>query len=221
MDDDGVSISFNILSMPVLLLAVPLLVLWAVASASKRTAENIARLAGELGLQLESKPPVLGWFYPQPKVFGEIRGKRVEVFTYFTGSGKSRTRWCAVSAAVRVDAGLTLALRRQGVGTKVMELFGSREIQVGDPPFDAAWFVQTNQPEFLQAALVPELRASLVSFAQQGAAQGARFEVERGLARYSEQGTFASPALCTRIGAATATVIDLADVAEVFAAEKK
>src|ERR1022692_536316 len=102
------------------------LIVWA-ARASKRTAENVRRMAETLGLQYADKPPAMGIFYTESRAAGQLRGKHMELFPFSTGSGKSRIQWCAVSAAVPVAGTLTLHLRRQGFGTKFMELFGAKE----------------------------------------------------------------------------------------------
>ena len=130
---------------------------------SRQAADNVRTLAEQLGLEFAAGAPLLGLFYPQPKAAGQLRGRRVEVLLLATGSGKSEVYQCAVSATVRATGGLTMHLQQQGLGTKVMALFGATEIQVGEPEFDRAWFIQTNQPEFLRAALLPELRDKITA----------------------------------------------------------
>jgi len=197
------------------------IVFWAAAQASKRAAQNIRELAEMLGLQADLRPPSLGLFYSEPRASGQWRGKALEIFSYSTGSGKSRVQWCAVSAAVRVDAGLRFTLQQQGFGTKVMELFGAHEIQVGDEDFDRRWFIQTNQPDFFRAALLPELRAKISALATDSSTRGLKLQLEDGQVRYAEQGSFANARIAGRVGQAAEVVADLADVAEVFAAARK
>lgn len=139
----------------ILFLLVVGLVIWGVARQMKRARENVRQLAATLGLQFEART------MSPSRASGQLRGKRVEVFSFTTGSGKSSCQWCAVSAAVPAAGSLTFHLRRQGFGTKFMELFGAKEIQVGEAEFDRTWFIQTNQPEFLREALLPELREKI------------------------------------------------------------
>ena len=61
--------------------------------------------------------------------------------------------WLVVLQGRKARANLQALAQRQGFTTRIMEFFGTKEITVGDAAFDAAWFVQTNQPEFLAAAL--------------------------------------------------------------------
>jgi hypothetical protein len=132
-------------------------------------------------------------------------------------------QWCGVSAAVAGGDGLTFHLRQQGVSTKFMELFGAREIQVGDAEFDAAWFIQTNQPEFFAAALLPELRARITTFVRELGAQarGMEFKLEAGIVRYAEMGAFSNGNSCNRCQRVVGIVCDLAEVAEVASEEKR
>ncbi len=207
--------------MILIIVATLVIVFWAAAQASKRASENIRELAAMLGLQADIRPPALGLFYTDPRAAGQWRGKAMEIYTYTTGSGKSRMQWCAVAAALRADGGLRFTLQPQGFGTKVMEMFGASEIQVGDADFDRRWFIQTNQPDFLRAALLPELRAKISTLAAEPSASRLKLMLEDGRVRYAEQGSFASARVAGRIGQAAEVVADLADVAEVFAAERK
>jgi len=198
------------------------LVGWAAARQSKRATENLRELAATLGLQIVDQPPVLGIFHSEPRATGQLRGKRVELFHFSTGSGKSRTTWCAVSAALPAASGLTFHLQRQGFGTKVMELFGAREIQTGEAEFDAAWFIQTNQPEYFRAALLPELRARINALVRESGtpARGMDFKLEQAVVRYAEIGSFGDPDRCQRCRRAADIVCDLADLAEVYSGQK-
>ncbi len=100
--------------------------------------------------------------------------------------------------------------QNKGLGTKLQELFGAREIVVGVPEFDAAWFVQTNAPDFLRPALLPELLEKFREF------RGA-FKLEKGQVTYVEMGQFDSEERCRRFESAVSLACDLADIAEVYA----
>jgi len=196
-------------------LAIVGLIGWAGASSSRRTRDQAQRLADTLGLALDPAQPVLGLFWPNPRGTGTIRERRVEFFNYTTGSGKSRTTWSALTARPRADGGLTFHLRKQGLGTKVMELFGTKEITVDDAAFDAAWFVQTNQPDYFRAALVGEIRDRFMAALRAGATGS--FLLEYGEVKYAERGTFGNDRRRQRYELIAPLLCDLADVAEVFA----
>jgi len=190
--------------------------LWLGAKSSQKVWRNGQRLAETLGLTPAHGVPTGQWFYPAPRAAGTIRGKRVELFTYTTGSGKSRRHWAAISAAPRAAGGLTLSLARQGFATRVLELFGAKEVQVVDPAFDQRWFIRTNQPEFVRAALLPELRMKLAALDATHALRGS-FELKDGVVKYAEEGGFYDDARCTRFAAVADVVCDFADIAEVWA----
>ena len=99
-----------------------------------------------------------------------------------------------------------------------MEFFGSKEITVGDPVFDAAWFVRTNEPDFLSAALVREIRGKFMA-ALAGGAKGS-FALKDGAVCYAERGGFYSAPLTRRLEQQVPLLRDLADLAEVFAGTK-
>ena len=202
----------------VLGLAIVGLIGWAGARSSRQTREQAQQLANALGLALDPAQPVLGLFWPNPRGTGTIRGQHVEFFNYSTGSGKSRTTWSALTARPGADGGLTFRLRKQGLGTKVLELFGAKDITVDDAAFDAAWFVQTNQPDYFRAALVGEIRDQLMAARHAGATGS--FLLEDGVVKYAEPGTFGNDRRRQRYELIAPLLCDLADVAEVFAQER-
>lgn len=193
-------------------------VTWLSARQSKRAWFQVEALATRLGLTIEPAQIILGIFYKSPLAAGTLRGKRVEIYTFTTGSGKSRVHWCALSVLPAATGGLTFTLSRQGLGTKLSQLFGVKEITVGDPAFDTAWFIQTNAADFFRAALLPELRHKL----DQVFAQGARgtLKLENGKVLYTETGAFDEPR-CRRFESVVEIACDFADVAEVHAAQAR
>ena len=196
--------------LPILIVALVVpLVIWGIVATQRRTTENLRKLADRLRLTFH---PAEGWT-GSPRVSGMLRGKPVDVFTYSTGSGKTRKTWAAIAIQPAGAAGLTFALRKQGLGTKISELFGAREITVGDPAFDAAWFIQTNRPDFLRPALLPELREKLMAARRAGAQGG--FEFNGGAIKYAELGSFYQTERIERFVALADIVGDLADIAEV------
>jgi hypothetical protein len=185
------------------------LVIKGAAVMRQRTAENLQKLGGKVGLELK---PSVG---PRksPGLAGTLRGKPVEIFSYSTSTGKSSTPWVAITIQLTVPNGLTFKLQKQGFGTKVMEFFGVHEVTVGDPVFDRAWFVRTNRPDFLRAALIPELREKLM-VVQRSSSLGT-FELKGGLVKYAETGTFANAPRMEQLVPLVDLLGDLADVAEV------
>ena len=198
------------------------LIAWTAARGGKRIAENVRQMAATLGFQFVEQTPVLGVFYPDAKVRGQLRGKAVEVFTFWSGSGRNRTQWSGVAATTVSSSELTFRLRRQGFGTKVLEFFGAQEIEVGDAEFDRTWFIQSNQPEFFRGALLPEVRDRISSLVRELDTGAQRMEIQcfPNRVRYAEMGSFAEEDVCKRCLRAADIVCDLADVAEVFAEQE-
>jgi hypothetical protein len=199
-----------IVTMVTLFTVVLALVIWTAIRNTRRVHANLVRLAGNLGLRLDPPDPPRGLMGEQPCLLGSIRGKAVKIDTYTTGSGKSQSIWTEVEVTPVLTGDMTFSITREGIGTRFLKMFGAKEIKVGDREFDDAWFVQTNRPEFLRAALLPELQQKFRPF------RGA-FKLESGLVTYTEQGLLTNEATCHRFELATHLACDLADVAEVHA----
>lgn len=190
------------------------LIVWAAMAEHAKMKQRFEALAARLGLRVVEEKLSIG---SQLSVVGLHQGREVKFWPYSTGSGKSRTHWAAV--AVRPAATeLAFEIRRQGFATKLMEVFGSKEITVGDAAFDQEWFVQTNQPEFLAAALVPAIREKFM--AQPQRANDGSYKLADGWVQFAERGTFSSEEVIARLEAKLALLRDLADVAEVAATSR-
>lgn len=188
------------------------LLIWGLRVHARRVRDEVRAFAQRSNLTVEEET-ILG-FTSVKSLQGEQHGRAVRYWSYTKGSGKSRTHWIAVAVAPRADGGLTFELTRQGLGAKIMEFFGTKEIQVGDRAFDDAWFVRTNQPDFLAAALVPEIRGRFMAEAPKRLGSG--YRLEAGLVQYTEQGSLAGESLA-RLESQLPLLHGLADVAEVAA----
>lgn len=177
----------------------------------QRATANLQRLAAQLGLEFVPAP---GWM-GRPGVTGTLRGKKADFFSYVTSTGKSSTAWAAVTVQPTTAGALTFALEKRGFVTQIEKLFGAHEAVVDDAEFTKAWFVQTNQPDFMSAALIPELRAKLMAARRAGS--NGKFELKDGKVKYVEIGRFGDAKLCDRFAALADAMCDLADVAEVAA----
>lgn len=187
------------------------LLIWAGVLDRKHTVSRLRSLAERHGLQLQGADSL----FSSLSLVGRKEGRSLRFWTFSTGSGKSRQSWVAVGLEVRPLGEFTFDLRPQGVLTKLSALFGAREAVIGDPAFDQRWFLRTNNPDALAAALVPEIRERL----DEAYAAGARgyFRTEQGWVCYAETGTFSSDAKCARLESLIPLLRDLTDVAEVCA----
>lgn len=193
--------------------SMPVLIIWLARKSHQRALRQLAALGGRLGLTLRETKKRFA--LSERWLEGVPQERFVRVWSFTTGSGKSRQHWVAASVKPRRAGPLTFRLQPQGLGTKLAEIFGAKEIQVGDAKFDEAWFVRTNQPELFGAALVPEIRAKLMA-ARAAGAKG-EFNGEGGIVRYVEQGHFSRAKTIANLEAALPALADLADVVEVLA----
>ena len=196
-----------------LFVIVPVLIFWAARNQTRKNLEGLRAFAARADLRLTEKT-ALG-FTVVESLEGVQQGRPVRYWSYATGGGKSRTNWVTVGVTVPGGGALQFALTRQNIVSKVMELFGAREIQVGDPAFDAAWFVQTNQPDYFAAALVPAIRAKLMAESGDRRSTGS-FKLEQGIVRYTEMGGLSATTV-ERLATKLPLLLDLADVTEVAA----
>jgi hypothetical protein len=179
----------------------------------RQTCERLAALASRLGLELRRQPARFG-FEPTPTVEGRYRDRLVRFFTYTTGSGKSRHTWCAVSAALTAPRAFTLELCPENFITRLATALGMQDLQVGDPEFDRAFIVRSNDPAYAAAALLPEIRAKLLARCPRTTC-GA-LTIKGGEVRFCENGSFDRQEQLDRFAAMLEVLCDLADVAEVY-----
>lgn len=185
--------------------------IWFEMGRQRKVADHLAAMAARLGLEFKVVKKSFGW--EEYSVEGLRHGKRVRFWSYTTGSGKSQRRWIAAGVQPRASGTFSFKIEPQGLGTRIAEFFGAKEIRVGDPRFDEAWFVRTNAPDVFAAALVPEIREKLMSARQAGAKGSTR--LEEGWVMYSEEGTFAKAEAVARLESLLGLLLDLADVVEV------
>jgi hypothetical protein len=181
----------------------------------RKAREQLAGLARRFGLELQRHEAKIG-FEPPPTVAGRYRTRAVRFFNYTTGSGKSRTTWSAVTAAVGGAGGFTLELFPENIFTRIGTALGMQDIRVGDPAFDQVFLVKSNDPAYAAAALLPEIRARLLAERERGAR--GHLAIRDGEVRYAEMGAFDNEARVSRLADMLEAVCDLAEVAEVYRA---
>jgi hypothetical protein len=177
----------------------------------RKTLENLTKLASRLGLELKRQPAKMG-FEPTPTLEGRHRNRPVRFFNYATGSGKSRRTWSAVSAAVPGAGAFTLELAAENFITRVAAALGMQDIQVGDPTFDRAFIVRSNDAAAAAAALLPEIRTHLLTAFPRVVC--GELAVKGGEVRYAETGGLGDAACVARLADMLEVVCDLAEVAE-------
>lgn len=188
------------------------LAVWSV----RKTYDSLARLAGELNLQLVAKPPVFGVFRRTPRVEGNVAGRNVCFFQYSEGTQKNRRSWSAVAVTCRNPHGFTLRLCRQSILTDLgVKLGGLVDLQIGDPGFDEKFVIQTNAPEYLRAALLPELRETLLR-EWPTTLLAATLKIEGGRVLFSDAMPFSDARVPARMKALLPVLSALAVLPEVY-----
>lgn len=180
----------------------------------RRAIANLTALASRLGLQRVATKKAFG--FVEQRVAGSWQRRQVRFWTYSTGSGKSRKQWIVAGVLAPGGHEVVFELRRQGVLTKISEFFGTKEIQVGNPKFDAEWFITTNRPTEFAAGLLPEIQEKLS--ARHAAGAKGNYAGKEGWVCYTEQASFSSSAAVARLEGALPVLADLADVVDVCAA---
>jgi len=191
------------------------IIIWAAVTSARKTRLNLQTLADRLGLRVHA-PGGTGLFaLGRAGLEGEFRGRAVRIHTYSTGSGKSRTTWCAISLTARLQPGFSLKVSGENIFTKAGRIFGIDDVATGDPAFDEKFYVKSKQANYVRAALIPEVRARLIEARAKHRSLGA-FTAEAGEVKYVEQGTFANAKLCDRFPDMLAIAVDLAEIAEAW-----
>lgn len=214
----SVSFSFEMVMpflVPAIFLGVFGLILWGSITQSRKTRENLGKLAATLGLECREPERRSIFSSLQTAIEGTFRGRSVRIYAYTTGSGKSRTAWCALSVLAIVPPGFSLKISGENLITKAGRIFGVDDVQTGDAAFDARFYVRTKQSGYVRAALIPEVRMRLSEAWEKLGARGS-LTAEAGEVKYAEVGTFSNPKLCARFPLLLEIACDLAEIAEAF-----
>jgi hypothetical protein len=178
-----------------------------------RLLANLDALAQRHGLKVVSSRAMTN---SRHVIEGPVRGRLVRFWSFTTGAGKSRRYWVAVGVQPRRLDGFTFRIERQTIAARLSEFFGAKEIVVGNPRFDEAWFVRSSHPAEFAAALLPEIQERLLA-AQASGAKG-EFKCEDGFVFYVQNGFFSTESTVALLESLLPVLTDLADVAEVCAA---
>lgn len=180
---------------------------------ARQARANLAQLGERLGLGvLEGKRlPIIGSM--PAGLGGSCRGRAMRVFTYSTGTSKNRTQWCALAAKIADPRGFTLSISAENFLTRAGRMIGVDDVAIGDEVFDRRFYVKSNDPDYVRAALLPEVRAKLLEAWKPD--MGGSIAVQGDEVRYTTQGSFAQTGTCNRLAGVTEIVCDLAEIVDV------
>lgn len=200
---------------PFLFIAFLGFIIWAAVVQTRKGRENLTTLADRLGLALQ-EPVRRGPFSSGSRqLTGAFRNRPVRVYTFTTGSGKSRSSWCALSMQVRTAPGFSFKITGENLFTKAGRIFGVEDVQTGDAAFDEKFYLKSKQPEYIRAALIPEIRTRLLDALRRHRQIGS-FTIENGEVKYTEMGNFANRSVCDRFPTMIEIATDLAEIAEAW-----
>jgi hypothetical protein len=115
---------------------------------------------------------------------------------------------------------LQVTLSGQGAYTKFRSFFGAEEIEVEDRAFNDRWFIETNDPTFLQVALFGKACAAIDATQSDGRTPKGRFRLKDGEMRYEEKGSLSDADRRERMGLAITAGQELLDIAAVHADQR-
>lgn len=208
---------FMVAIIPVIVVLVVMAVRAGKKAGLKRNAE-LREMAARLGLQYTEQAPSAGFLPPSPSVAGMFSGRQARLREFTRGSGKNRTRWVAAHVQCTQSNSLKLTLRTQhmAIFEKIAEVFGYKDIVVGDLAFDSLLAVRGNDEAFIKAALIPEIRTRIVAFWPKKL--GSRITVDNGEVVYEQQGSFGNAQCRESLEEAFPVLTDMAAIAEVHGA---
>ncbi len=194
-------------------LAVFGLIIWSSITQARKARQNLHALGAQLGLGVVEPEKKGAFSMGSTSLQGDYHGRSMRVYAYTTGSGKSRTSWCAVSAQATVPEGFMLKISGENLLTRAGRLFGFEDVATGDSEFDKRFFIKATKVGFIRAAILPEVRARLTEAWVQHGAHGT-FSVDATGVKYEETGTFANAKTCARFSLLLELACELADIAE-------
>lgn len=184
--------------------------IWLARRQQRTIRARLEEMAAHLGLELRDTKQRLNWL--PPELAGTRHGRRLRIYCFKTGSGKSQQFWCAIGADLRNPAGHTLELAREGWLARVGKTLGLQDLTVGDDTFDRRFVVRAGDPSVL-TALLPEWRTRLLEVFADRDVNG-RFELKGHQLTYVESGFFTSRARATRFPILADLTLELADALE-------
>lgn len=113
----------------------------------KKLVANFQTLGNRLGLQTFT--PEAKWYSASyPVTRGQLEGRRVEIGSRVSGSGKHQVHYTYVTVSLSNRSENTLQLTREGFLAKIGKKFGGQDIQINDPVFDDKYIIKSNSDSF-------------------------------------------------------------------------
>ena len=159
-------------------------------NSSTKIQAQYTKLAGKLGIKLETPPPKLGGFIrSEPVACGIYRGREIS----FSAPGKGLQNTRQIETVLKIELNNTV-LNAQFAPTGIVGSLGQRDNRKlslwksGEIAFDAAIDVRSDQSDHLKSLLKPEISQFLIQSLKK---QNARLYIGNGIIAYTEIGLIA------------------------------
>ncbi|MEC8333368.1 MAG: hypothetical protein VXZ83_04495 [Verrucomicrobiota bacterium] len=182
-------------------------------SSSIKIDAQYTQLTRKLGIMLETPPPKLGGFIrSEPVACGIYRGREIS----FSAPGKGLQNTRQIETVLKIEL-RNKVFKAQFAPTGIMGSLGQRDSgklslwKSGDIAFDAAIDVRSNQSDYLNSLLNPEISQFLVQSLKK---QNARLYIGNGTIAYTEIGLIADDITRERFERAVEILCNFAENAE-------
>lgn len=184
-------------------------------NSSTKIQAQYTKLAGKLGIKLETPQPKLGGFIrSEPAACGIYRGRNIS----FSAPGKGLQNTRQIETVLKIEVN-NRVLKAQFAPTGIMGSLGQRDSgklslwKSGDTAFDSAIDVRSNQSDHLKSLLKPEISQFLIESLKK---QNARLYIGNGIIAYTEIGLIADTVTRERFEKSVEILCDFAENAELY-----
>lgn len=207
----------------VFLLGLSVIIVFTIVSTLKKRdrADHMRLLGEQLGVHVSGGEPFFAsieWlsFIKKPTwVSGDYRGGPLEIWHFTRGSGKNSSPYIGMRLGLDNPRGLSFKFHKEGFFSKIGKKLGMEDVQVGDPRFDKDFIVKCSDPDFIRAALLPEIKERFYQAYETHGAIGV-LKLEKNELYYEEGGRIRSDELRARFVALIDLCADLRETVNVY-----
>ncbi len=180
-----------------------------------RVTEVMHELAPALRLRIRRRHWLAAFLGRAPLMVGERDGRELELTQIRRTTGRRSRNFVRLKmTSGRASSSLRFRVSPEGWESTFKQLIRIEKVKTGDPIFDLEWWVDSNRPDFMAAALVAEVREHIRTTGAEG-----RFCYREGELRFESPGSIRSVAQLGRLRAICEAAHALMTVAEVDAAD--
>lgn len=158
---------------------------------------------------------LLAWIRKPMRMEGSYRNYSLKIYNYTVGSGKNSTTYSTARIFGENSKDLTFEFHREGMFSKLGKMFGMQDIETGDTKFDKMFVVKSSDPDFMQVALLPEIKEKFYNVWEQHKAHGT-IRLKGDELCYDEVGTISNKQIRERFAATADLLADLRGTIEFY-----